>query len=302
MKKSMFFFLIILSLSFASAVKYECLNGVLNKDIDEIEKYSVKTVEGISIGVTYSDFAGGLKRIAADLLIDAKRISLANETNGTSIELKSGDYTLELVSVTDLVKIKVGGSTDEIEVGETEKVSDLHVYVIEASQNPSEAEVIAGIEKVSLEVNSVPLELIDIDDEEYLVELVSASDDNTLVKVSRCRNGNFTILVEPEINITVNNTQDANETINSTTTNVTQTNITISNPTNSSINTTQPECLSGSIKENKFCSAAGKYETLRTTNQACSQNYECESENCGEVCKKSGLLKRFFNWLNNLLS
>ena len=297
MKKRMeILFLLILLASFGSAVQYDCVNGTVYQDSEEIEKHSVKSVGRISIGVAYADFAAGLGRIAADLLIDAKKISLTNETNGTVVELKSGDYTLELIYATnDLAKIKEGGNADEIEVGEIEKIGDLYVYLIETSQDPQEAEILVGIDKASLEAKSTQSELVDVDDEEYLVELISASDDNVFVKVSRCRNGNFTILEEQETSeIEMNDTREnANETEDQIPENTTKT---------SSENTTQSGCINGSVGEDKFCND-GKYEELKAKGQSCSYSYECESENCDEgICRRSGLLARFFNWLSEMFS
>lgn len=63
------------------------------------------------------------------------------------------------------------------------------------------------------------------------------------------------------------------------------------------------DCVStGTRTENRYCSPDKQFNEQQTTERACSNDYECVSNNCvNNQCMESNLIRRLINWLKNLL-
>jgi len=229
MKKGSFLIgiVLILVINLVSA-SYNCDDGsLILEDQDEIGVGGRKAVNGLGLGVTYSDETAALNRFSAELIVDAGKLTLTNEEPSLDVELISGTHNITLFNLTDDdAVIHIDGDSKSISVGEVVEENSLEIFLFSVQGTyPGEAsiEVIVGESKVSLSSDGNPDEIITVKGVEYLLELFSASDDNAIVKVKKCESGKI-IEVEDEIvdpdenltiddeNLTIENSTDINQT------------------------------------------------------------------------------------------
>ena len=132
MKKRIFLFLItiILAINLASGASFECSDG--NPVIEArkgVNTADIESINGINIGLTDSSISEVLNKIAADLIIDAKKYTLTSANNITIIKLKIGEYNLSLLNYSDSnVGIGVDGDSDTVDERNTKSIKGLAVY------------------------------------------------------------------------------------------------------------------------------------------------------------------------------
>lgn len=203
---------LIVSISLVSA-SYSCSNGSsITEDLDEINVGEKQTINGLGIGLIESDDIAVFDRFTAELMIDAKRVSLDNQTNSEEIELLSGSYNISFVNATDdNAKIKVGSNYESIEKKETREISDLKIFLVSTeAAYPNAVILLAGKKIISLSSDENPSEIVTIGNKDYAIELYSASDSSSAVRVKKCETGDLIEIKDPIIKEN-NETNNANE-------------------------------------------------------------------------------------------
>ena len=283
MKKEMFLLIILILLLPLISAKLSCSdNSQVIWDKREINEGSVKTINGIRMGLSKAEEFNVIKTFSADLILDAVKLSLSNETLPEESEISGKMYVVSLVNVTDtLAKINVNGQSKEIEEGELETINSILVFVVSADNNAGKpiAELIAGTKLISLSSDTNPSEEISRANITYIMELVYSSNTQSQIKVSKCDTGKIQEIQEPvpELQETDNKTIVANES---------ETNI-ASQQTNITNVTSQNQTLSA--PQNK------------TLGEICQNNSQCGTNFCKEgTCAKLSLWKRILNWFRNL--
>ena len=220
MKKGILLVLLIaISINLVSSA-YECSDGSpLSKSQNEININNRRAINGLSIGLISADETPAVNSFYAELIVDATTFSLTNSENSTNIELKSQESTLTLINLTNNIAVlKVDGSSNSFEAGDSENIAGLYVYVFYTEGTfpgliPAKVDGIIGKEKISLHSNE-PLKIVEIDNVEYLLELSSASDNNAVITIGGCDKANTSIIkLEDEIPIITTNESASNETI-----------------------------------------------------------------------------------------
>ena len=196
-------------INLVSAVSYECSDGgLLKKSQKEIDINNRKSINELGLGLIYADEAASLGRFAADLIIDAHKFSLTDQIPSIELEFKSGTKNITLVNLTNnIATIKIGGSSDSIENGDTVTVGGFETYLYKTEGSyPGIATVegITGEDKISLS-NNEQNKIVSLDSIDYHIELYSASDTNVVIIVEKCENKTAKIIEiqdEVEENIT----------------------------------------------------------------------------------------------------
>jgi len=214
--------LIVFGLGLTSAY-YTCPDGTnINSDIKDIGIGQKKSVNGIPLGLARSDQAAAINRLDAELFVDAQIATLFDNNSVLITFTGENQYNVTLINSTaEEAGIKIGGSEKVIEGGQIDSIGDFDVILIRAEGNYpgiAEVEVMIGKDKVSLSNKDSISKIVAFEGRDYGVELFSASDDNALIKVSKCLNVSTELIwTEDEVeNITVNDTGEQNETINET--------------------------------------------------------------------------------------
>ena len=215
MKKKVLFLIILLVLfiNFASA-EYFCSDGTeASSSRKEIERYDAKTINDLGIGILDSREHAVLRKLEVVILADARGISLTN----TSINLKlaSGTYSVKLVNATaNSANIQIGSSSKTLNEKEIDSIGDLQVLITEAdlSNGIPSAEIIAGKEKLRLDSQNSPRQILTFGSSKYGVELISASYSSAIISVSKCETGNLSEKSSEAENETAINQTIANET------------------------------------------------------------------------------------------
>jgi len=199
MKKKVLEFIILMVVLTASitsvSASYSCSNGSsISEDMDEIDTGEKQTIGGLGIGLIHAEDTAAFNRFTAELMIDAKRVSLDNQTNSEEINLLSGDYNINLVNSTDEnAIIKVGSSSKSVNKGESEKIGDLEIFLVSTeAAYPNAVTLLAGKKIISLSSDENPSEIVTISNKDYAVELYSASDNSASIRVKKCNSGDIT--------------------------------------------------------------------------------------------------------------
>ena len=216
-------FLILILVSIASAA-YVCSNNTeISKDSKEIAEKERKSVNSLGIAVINAGEHGVLKKIEAELILEAEKIFLTNETRKEKVEFSDGAYTIEMINTTGTsAKIKIDGSQEEIEEGENKKIGSLEVILNEAEESSGgSVKIIVGNKKISLSSDENPTETLTINSVNYLIEIFSATDMSAIITVWKCKNSEVLSLEEqkqePEENINqISQTNRTEEAINQT--------------------------------------------------------------------------------------
>lgn len=280
MKKETFLIILIFLLPLISA-KFSCSdNSKIIWDQREINEGSVKAINDIRIGLSKAEEFNVINTFSADLILNAERISLSNETPPEESEFSGKKYTVSLVNATNTAaKINIEGESKEIEEGELGAIKGLIVFVINAEEKgntgKSSADLIVGTKNILLSSDTNPSEEINIANITHIIELVYASSTQSLIKVSKCNTGKIQEIKEPAPPspeaqpIIINNSENSSET------NIT--NVTSQNKTTSV------------LQQNK------------TFGELCLNNSQCNTNFCKEgICAKLSLWKRILNWFRNL--
>lgn len=312
MKKRVFIFAISLMLIYALAgissalSSYSCADGgQFTEEIDEIEIGKAKIINDIGIGVTGTLDAGVLKKIYANILIDARKVSLDNRTPSMTIELLNGVYTVSVSNATnENAKIKIGSSSEIITEGESGSIGGLEVFLFSTeAEYPSPVVLVAGKEKTTLSNDETPAKIVTINKTSFLIELFSASVGSASIKVKRCKNGS---ILEAKQNTTAsinktslqNTSSPQNQTPANITNNQSSPNVIIAK------NANLTKCnLTGFVKDNKYCNATKSLVAQKEEGKACKANYECKTDYCkSEKCSELTRFKKIIRWFKNLFS
>ncbi len=293
------FFITIVLINLISAA-YKCSNETsMLEDQEEIEVNERKTINGLGVGVIYSDEAKVTGKITAKLLVDTKKVLLSNETFFEDIELLSGDHAVSLINLTDnTAEIKIDGSSKLINKEELDSIADLKVYFVGTegtdSGGNSIAKVLIGISEIILDNKENSAKIVTINEADYLLELFSASDDNAIIKVKKCKAGKI-IEVEEKI---VENITEENRTSSDNNTTIEEENETLEIIEN---DTEKIICEIGIRKNESYCNENKTFVSQKENKSSCSNDYECKTNYCkSEKCAKLGIFKKIVLWFKGL--
>jgi len=229
------------------SASFECTNSnTPSSDIGDIGLGKVKTVNGLPIGVIKSDETPAINRIEVSLLIDAKSGELTDAINYSGGELVNGDtYNITLINSTEnTATLKNDGDTKIMEEGDLTIIGGLEVYLKSTQGSyPGTAtiDIAVGDSVVDLSSDVTPYKIVTVENKDYGLEIYSASDDNALIKVSKCENASTELKwaesEKQELNESTNetNSTDINNAANET--NNTEQNDTIFNETSNTTDT-----------------------------------------------------------------
>ncbi len=285
--------LFILLISLTSAA-YQCTEGELISEREEIDIAKSRLINGIRIGLIDSDEVLVYNRIVANILIDSKHLDLSNSSELSQIiEISSKEYNITLISATNTkAKISVEGSSENLEEGDLEKIDGLYVLLDNSDFQESgeiSADILVGETKLSLSNDGNPQEIINKTETEYLIELFSASDSNAIIDVSICQDGSFVEVLEEleeESNETEQNETEPDPIIEDQDLEI------------------EPECETpGLIIEEEYCNENQEFVSQKDSGLACTNNYECISNTCkDELCYKAGFFQKIIDWFKGLFS
>jgi len=289
MKKRYFIlFLMLLFVIRASAVHYECSNGTeMKTGNEEIKLGYAKSILGFGIGVVYSREVPAVDRVEAEIILEAKRITLDNSQPKETIRFFDKEIEVELVDVEEEnTTLKIDGTTDSFEKREYKKSGGYDVYVSEAYPDLNKTEFVIGNKKIYLSNDNYPNYKLKINNDTFLISILSASSESAVMGINKCSysdileiGDNSTILVE---NITSNQNTTLNTTLN---TNLSNSNITI--------NTTH---INANASTN-----ANNNENKKDIGSSCVSNDNCISNLChSNKCVKRYWFDSIIEWFKNL--
>jgi len=221
--------IILLAVSFVSA-SYICSDGgVIQEDNREIKMGGTKTINGLLLGLADADESAAMHRMSVELIIDAQLVTLTNESPSILMNFTdSKSYIVSLVNSTESeASINVDGTNRLMEKGDIVSGENLEISLISlqgAYPGTANVKVMVGRKRVSLSNQGNITEIATVYGREYLIELFSASDIDSTIKVKKCNNesAKFVYIAdsspdENEIqNNTDNNLNDTNNTLNQT--------------------------------------------------------------------------------------
>ena len=271
MKKEAFLFLIaILLISKAGAVQYSCPNELdLQTKSEEILEGSTKSMLSVPLGICGAIESSVYGWIETQVFIDSRLLTIqgTNTTEGT--DLVSGNTSVSYSNpAADSIKIKIGSTEQDIDLGDCTTVNNHAVMLkeISGSGSSSVAKILVGKSKAILNTQSNPGDIIDFLSKKYSVQILGGSHTSSAIKISTCDAGDITEIASPAINA--------------------------SNTTNSNLNNTASN--SNSTTQNNQSSA----NTQNQSNQS-SQGFiiEPSSDTSGE---KIGFFRRIWEWIKGL--
>ncbi len=279
---------VIVSTNLAQAKPACSDNSLITWDVKEINIGSAKTINNIGFGVIKTEERAFYKTVVAELMIDAKRVELSNKTPSQEVELLSGKHNVGFTKASDTkATIKIGDESKEIEEGSIETIKSLIVALldsIETSDNESIAvKLLVGANKISLTLPEANTEKVTIGNNSYLIELISASGSNAVIKASKCATGELILIETIEKNETRTDV-DINQTINNTQSNITL----IENKTEDKENESTKQVTVAELKE--------RLKQLQEENATKNESESLDKENP----QKIGFFKRIINWFKKL--
>lgn len=300
MKKSVLMFVIVLICIYTTLVSasYVCSNATpITEGLEEIDAGKSRIINGLGIGLIAARDMGVARRFTAEIIVDARRVSLDNITSSQDIEILSGVHTVRLVNSTnENAAIKIDESSKKIIKGESDTIKSLEVFLVSSEgEYPWRITVLVGKERISLSSDENPSRIVVINGTDYLLELFSASNSNAAIKVKKCENGKIVEVKEniTSENITLVNNRTISEELNKTK------NI---DSENKSENKTGCGVV-GFRKENAYCAKNKSLSLQKEKEDSCSENYECKTDYCkSEKCAGPGILTRIILWFKNLFS
>ncbi|MDP4039749.1 MAG: hypothetical protein Q8P57_04180 [Candidatus Pacearchaeota archaeon] len=216
-KKCVLVVLLIFLFYTASAVSYTCTNpDKLRVDTDEINIANREKVGGLSIGVCSITSNSVYGWIESEVFIDSNKIIIEGTNSTVGTELISSNSSVNLVSASsDRAEIKIGSTTKEIDLGECELIGSTQIILAEISGTgqTSIVNALVGAQKIILNTNENPSEIVDFASKKYAVTLVSGSNNEAILKVNYCLEGELTeissvSIPEPEAENQTNQTQN----------------------------------------------------------------------------------------------
>lgn len=271
------FFLLIIAIGLVSA-GYACDDdSTLEKKSKNIGENDLKLVNGVGIVVRQVDEAGAIGRLYAELVIDADKKKIENDTSSAQISLLSGNYTAKFFNAEgNYASLVIDSTTKRIQTDEWENIGNFQVLLLklEFSGGVASAEIIAGKEELSLS-NENTDKIVEINSAKYLIELISGSDDDATVSVGKCESGN---LIEIAENVPGEPENETESELENNETGVTEQTIIESEP-------------------------APNNETAekKQIGEACDKGESCKSGKCMDgICSKKGFFEKIIEWFSNL--
>ena len=286
MKKEIVFIIIILtiaSISFVSAtIQTFCAdNSKPISDQNEIALKNTKNINGLGIGVLQTTEQAFYKKFSAELLVDARRVMLSNQSFSETVNLMTKEYKITFFNVSGTkAQIKLDSSSLTLEKDDIKETQEIFLLLTTIdttnAENPS-VTILIGEKKISLSNTENSAEKITLVNKTYIVELTSASATNAVIAVARCSNAEINLDI---ISDGINQTQ-----------------------TNQSQNTTKPKTEEERIREeNEKNNASTKQVSIaelnaKKKNQTANNSDEAIMKNSND---KQGFFSKIWSWLRNL--
>jgi len=266
--------LLAVSVNLISAL-YTCSNGgTFVEEVHEIDMWNRRTINGIGIGLIDADEIPALNKLTVELILDAKKVSLNNQTFSEDITVDGKEYTISLVNSTvSEVKIDIDGSSKTLVEKELNTINGLEVLLVSTeSEYPRESVILVGKEKVALSIPGNPSVIVKVSEKDYVLELFSASDNDATIKVKKCDKGNLTEIEDIE--------EDEEGEGDEGETNETE------EEEGAEPMAEEDKCRPVGLRgENTYCDESGPVFIQKNNNESCSVNYECKSNSCeSEKC------------------
>ena len=189
MKKKVLLFLISIFLISLVSAAYEC-SGTVSTEEGLINVWQIKSINGVKIALV--DSSGG----AAEILIDAKKLTLTSEVNFTNFTLAEGFHKINLTKVLDsVVSIKVDNDFEgNLEKNRRGEIRNLSFYVSSLSGTyPGEdanVEFFVG-DRYFFLYDLIPEDVHTIGSTEYLFKVSSSGSLGATIQVQKCDGGDF---------------------------------------------------------------------------------------------------------------
>ncbi len=224
MKKSLilvFLIAVVLISVIHVSAKYLCSDGSnISRSMKEMKELERKSINDIGIALLNAQEFSALRGIAAEIIIDAKKMVLSNSSPPETINISGSLHTISLINVTDTTaKINLDSSSYNLNKGEGNSTSNTEIVLAKSyfSDSGPTAEIIIGSKKISMSTTTSLKEIVVINGKEYLIELVSASGTDAIIAISKCNTGNLTEEKETiESNLSNNAVANASSKINET--------------------------------------------------------------------------------------
>ena len=282
-KEAILFIAVFLAISIVSASsKISCSDNSLPiLDQREIGLGDSRAVNEVGIALIKETESAFYKRISADLIIDSRRVVLSNQTASEDIELLKGKYTIDLVEINESsVTIKIDGESATTSLLETATAKGLIAMLgnLDLSEEVPKAKIVVGSKQISLSTDKNPAEKVAFGNKTYLIELISGSQVDVLVSVSKCKTGEISYANETKTS--QNESNQTQETNNQTIENI-KNNETKDNETQ---DTAQVTVADANAKNNK---------TVKESNNSADTIVEKQDE-------KKGFFTRIWDWIKGL--
>jgi len=203
MKSWVILVFVVLIFSGLISATYGCSEGDLLTDQKEIEVGNRKSINGINLGLIYSDETFAMGKYSAELLTDAKKFSLSDLSNSTELDLIDGEKTINLLNLSSSsAKIIIDGDSEDVEKESLTTIKSIFVFLTQMQgeyPGTGSIEGLAGKEKISLS-NEAEEVITTLGGENYLLKLFVASDNNAIIIVGVCENTDANLVEIAEVN------------------------------------------------------------------------------------------------------
>ena len=206
MKKGVLFVVVCIFFIGLVSAEYSC-SGTVSEEDGLIDVGDIESINGVKVAVVYSSVG------AAEILIDAKELTLTSGENSTNFTL-GGLHRINLTSVTSsLVSIKVDNIEGDLEGNKIGEVRNFSFYVSSFSGTypgaDANVKLFVGEEYLFL-YGANPAEVLTLGSTEYLFKVLASDSSGAMIEVGKCSGGDFSEISEavpepPEVNDSLQN-------------------------------------------------------------------------------------------------
>ena len=194
-KRVLLFLVVLLFVNIVSA-SYKCSSGDIITDSKIIYIGNIKSINNINIALIMSSWES-----VAEILLDAKHITLTNTSSSKDIELLSEDYEITLINITgNYAWVNVEGNEKKVEENILQEAGGLQIYPLNlAGTYPGEdanLELFVGSKYLFIYKDN-PSSTKTISGIEYLIEVPSSSSAEAMISVKKCENGTIIEVNDP---------------------------------------------------------------------------------------------------------
>lgn len=213
------FVFIIFIISMISA-SYKCVDNTdLIEDMGSLKLGEIDRINDITVGLSFTRDVGSKGLMEAEVYIDSKKVSL-NDGNATTVKFSDdANYSITLLNSSEnTVAIKIGSDSKSLNTLDSMTIGGLSVFLINSvgdypGGSPN-VNILLGKSKLFLSSEKNPDEIIKFNGQEHLIELYAASDNEALITIKKCKNESVKIIqVADQINSSINNTNQTNDSI-----------------------------------------------------------------------------------------